>query len=84
MGRDYGAATEILSGVTERQMVIVNPNDSVNEGSRVRATATKAQLDDTAGSAKTDANTEKLQHKLGAEPLPKDPSTENKTRGPSH
>lgn len=36
VGRDYGAETEILSGVAEGQLVVVNPGDEVREGAIVR------------------------------------------------
>jgi len=35
LGRDFGSNIEILSGLTEGQRVIANPNDSVQEGVRV-------------------------------------------------
>jgi RND family efflux transporter MFP subunit len=36
VGRDFGDRIEVLSGLTEGARVIVNPNDSVQEGVRVR------------------------------------------------
>jgi len=39
VGRDFGDRIEVLSGLTEGQRVIVNPNDSVQEGVRVHAIA---------------------------------------------
>jgi multidrug efflux pump subunit AcrA (membrane-fusion protein) len=36
VGRDYGAETEVLSGVTAGQPVVVNPGDEVREGAVVR------------------------------------------------
>jgi RND family efflux transporter MFP subunit len=35
VGRDYGSQIEILSGLSDRQRVIANPNDSVQEGVKV-------------------------------------------------
>lgn len=35
LGRDFGSNIEILSGLTEGQRVIANPNDSVQEGVKV-------------------------------------------------
>ncbi len=86
VGRDYGNAMEIYTGLTNGQILISNPNDSVVEGGRVRATETKAQLDEQQAptATKSDVNTEQLQKKPGAEPIPKQPSRENKTRGPGH
>ena len=37
VGRDFGDRIEVLSGLTEGQKVIVNPNDSVREGVKVHA-----------------------------------------------
>jgi len=39
VGRDFGDRIEVLSGLTEGQKVIVNPNDSVQEGVKVRPIA---------------------------------------------
>jgi hypothetical protein len=36
VGRDFGNRIEVLSGLTEGQRAIVNPNDSVQEGVKVR------------------------------------------------
>ncbi|MBZ5611424.1 MAG: efflux RND transporter periplasmic adaptor subunit [Acidobacteriia bacterium] len=36
VGRDLGSRIEVLSGLVEQQRVIVNPNDSVQEGVQVR------------------------------------------------
>jgi RND family efflux transporter MFP subunit len=37
VGRDFGDRIEVLSGLAEGQKVIVNPNDSVQEGIKVHA-----------------------------------------------
>ena len=42
VGRDFGIQTEILSGVTESDKVIVNPSDSLTTGTVVRIAATPA------------------------------------------
>jgi RND family efflux transporter MFP subunit len=42
VGRDFGVQSEILSGVTESDKVIVNPSDSLTTGTTVRFTATPA------------------------------------------
>jgi len=40
VGRDFGIQSEILSGVTESDKVIVNPSDSLTTGTVVRVAAT--------------------------------------------
>src|SRR6266404_2360383 len=42
VGRDFGVQSEILSGVTESDKVIVNPSDSLATGTTVRIAATPA------------------------------------------
>ena len=42
VGRDFGVQSEILSGVTESDKVIVNPSDSLTTGTTVRVAATPA------------------------------------------
>src|SRR6266480_4538127 len=42
VGRDFGIQSEILSGVTESDRVIVNPSDSLTTGTIVRLTPTVA------------------------------------------
>jgi membrane fusion protein, multidrug efflux system len=42
VGRDFGVQSEILSGVTESDKVIVNPSDSLTTGTTVRIAATAA------------------------------------------
>jgi len=37
IGRDYGAQTEVLSGVNPGDQVIINPTDSAQDGARVNA-----------------------------------------------
>ncbi|MEY2496563.1 MAG: hypothetical protein QOD12_119 [Verrucomicrobiota bacterium] len=54
VGRDFGVQSEILSGVTESDKVIVNPSDSLANGTTVRVAATPAP---TAPSAATPAST---------------------------
>ena len=39
VGRDFGDRIEVLSGMTEGERAIVNPNDSVQEGVRVQPVA---------------------------------------------
>jgi hypothetical protein len=40
VGRDFGVQSEILSGVTEADKIIVNPSDSLTTGITVRLAAT--------------------------------------------
>ena len=35
LGRDFGTTVEVLSGLTEEDAVIVNPSDSISEGTPV-------------------------------------------------
>jgi hypothetical protein len=42
IGRDYGAQTEVLSGIRPGEMVIVNPTDSAQEGAKVQPHELKA------------------------------------------
>jgi multidrug efflux pump subunit AcrA (membrane-fusion protein) len=42
VGRDFGMQSEILSGVTESDKVIINPSDSLATGMTVRVAATPA------------------------------------------
>ncbi len=42
MGRDYGVEVQVLSGITEKDLVIVNPPDSLISGTTVRVTALAA------------------------------------------
>jgi hypothetical protein len=42
VGRDFGVQSEILSGVTESDKVIVNPSDSLTTGTTVRLAATRS------------------------------------------
>jgi len=40
VGRDFGVQSEILSGVSESDKIIVNPSDSLTTGTTVRLAAT--------------------------------------------
>jgi hypothetical protein len=42
VGRDFGVRSEILSGVSESDKVIVNPSDSLTTGTIVRVAASPA------------------------------------------
>jgi len=44
VGRDFGIQSEVLSGVTESDKVVVNPSDSLTTGTTVRVTATPRAL----------------------------------------
>jgi hypothetical protein len=56
VGRDFGVQSEILSGVTESDKVIVNPSDSLTTGTTVRIAATAAPSATPAASAKPAAS----------------------------
>jgi hypothetical protein len=76
---------KILGGLSAGDMVIVNPNDNVREGVKVRATATKANLDVDTGTPaqrKQSSNAEKLQPEPNGEKIPKKPSQTDRKRGP--
>jgi RND family efflux transporter MFP subunit len=51
VGRDFGIQSEILSGVTESDKVIVNPSDSLTTGTTVRVAATRVPAATPAASA---------------------------------
>jgi hypothetical protein len=36
VGRDYGAQTEVLSGVNPGDLVVINPTDAAQEGAKVK------------------------------------------------
>jgi membrane fusion protein, multidrug efflux system len=42
VGRDFGVQSEILSGVSESDKIIVNPSDSLTTGTKVQVAATPA------------------------------------------
>ena len=39
IGRDYGTTLEIVGGVTENDLIIVNPSDSIEDGEKVNVAA---------------------------------------------
>jgi hypothetical protein len=87
VGRDYGAALEVLAGINEGDLVIVNPNDAVREGVKARATQSAETLDEQNASpqgAKQNVNSERVQPEKNAEPEPKQPSRPKKSRGPGY
>jgi membrane fusion protein, multidrug efflux system len=56
VGRDFGVQSEILSGVSQSDKVIVNPSDSLTTGTTVRLAATPGPSAMPAGSGKSDAS----------------------------
>jgi RND family efflux transporter MFP subunit len=56
VGRDFGIQSEILSGVTESDKVIVNPSDSLTTGTTVHVASTPAPSATPAASAKPAAS----------------------------
>ena len=47
IGRDYGAAVEVVSGLTPADAVIINPSDSLISGQAVRILRTVTQPEGT-------------------------------------
>jgi RND family efflux transporter MFP subunit len=45
VGRDFGTQIEILSGLQDGELVVVNPNDDVREGAKVNAQPAKQNAD---------------------------------------
>jgi RND family efflux transporter MFP subunit len=45
VGRDFGTEIEILSGLKEGDLVVVNPNDDVREGAKVKIQGSKENPD---------------------------------------
>ncbi len=43
IGQDYGTTLEVTSGVTEQEQIIVNPSDSLAEGTKVQVATPKAE-----------------------------------------
>jgi hypothetical protein len=81
IGPDHGAVTEVLSGPSPDDIVIVNPNDEVHKGANVQAALTQANLDVGSGGpqqSKMNSNSEKLQPQPGAEAQPTQPSQADK------
>jgi RND family efflux transporter MFP subunit len=87
VGRDYGNATEILTGLSGGERVIQNPNDQVEEKAQVKGEQSKQNpVTEAPGQGGTkqapNANSEQLAPKPNAEPAPKQPSKERMNRGP--
>ena len=43
LGRDYGSQVEVLAGLTEGQLLVVNPSDAIREGVEVKPQAEAAK-----------------------------------------
>jgi RND family efflux transporter MFP subunit len=86
IGRDYGNAIEVLTGLNNGERVVENPNDHVQENARVKGEKTKQNPVTSSGASagKQNANNEKLNPQPGAEPTPKKPDKENLNRGPAN
>jgi RND family efflux transporter MFP subunit len=84
VGRDYGNATEILTGLSGGQRIIQNPNDHVVEKAQIKGQLSKQNPVNLAPGhgAKQNANSETLAPNPGARPVPKQPSKERMDRGP--
>ncbi len=86
VGRDYGNAIEILTGLNVGDRIVENPNDHVEENAKVKGERSNQNpvTNPSAPGAKQDQNSETLAPKPGAEPVPKEPSRENMNRGPGN
>lgn len=84
VGRDYGNAIEILTGLNGGERIVESPNDQVEEKAQVKGQQAKENPVTTTAKpgTKTDASSEKLNSQPGAEPIPKQPSKERTNRGP--
>jgi|HubBroStandDraft_5_1064220.scaffolds.fasta_scaffold13717_2 RND family efflux transporter MFP subunit len=81
VGRDYGNEIEILTGLNQGDRVVVNPNDDVVENARVRGFVQKSDSAAQSG-GQSNSNLEKMAPQPGGDIIPKDPSKEQKNRGP--
>ncbi len=84
VGRDYGNAIEILTGLNGGERVVESPNDHVQEKAKVKGQRSKQNpVEASSGSpSKQNANSEKLNPQPNAEPNPKQPAKERTSRGP--
>src|SRR5437588_511995 len=80
VGRDFGVQSEILSGVTESDKVIVNPSDSLTTGTTVHVASTPAPAATPPGSAKLDASAAPM---ASATPVPSATPASSTTPNPS-
>jgi RND family efflux transporter MFP subunit len=63
VGRDYGAVTEILSGIQEGDLVVMTPNDVAREGAKVQVKITNPPGQESAPAQKSPAgNALRTQH----------------------
>lgn len=88
VGRDYGSAIEIVSGLNNGELAVTSPTDDVREGAKVHVQASKETVNGEAGQqqsgGKRDVNSEQLQPKVGAEPRPNQPDKSDTKRGPGY
>ncbi len=87
VGRDYGAATEVYSGLSPGDRIVINPNDAVRENVRVQGIPTKANLDvvnGAPGATPPNASSERLAPEPSAEKPSREPSKMRKNRGPGY
>ncbi len=85
IGRDYGNAIEILTGLNGGERVVQSPNDHVEENAKVKGQKSKDNPINPAGGQKKqpNANNEQLNPKQpDTEPAPKQPAKENTNHGP--
>jgi hypothetical protein len=81
VGRDYGNEIEILTGLNQGDRVVVNPNDDVVDNARVRGFVQQPDSASQSG-GQGSSNLEKMAPQPGGDAIPKDPSKEQKNRGP--
>jgi multidrug efflux pump subunit AcrA (membrane-fusion protein) len=84
IGRDYGNAVEILTGLQGGEHIVESPNDFIQEGAQVKGQKARENpaTAPSSSSGKQNANSEKLRPQPGAEPSPQQPSKERMNRGP--
>ena len=75
IGRDYGAQTEVLSGVNPGELVIINPTDAAQEGARVKPHELKQGLQPGAAPANP-------QGRRAADPKGPEPGSPGELQGP--
>ena len=85
IGRDYGNDIEIVSGLKGGEKVISNPNDSVQDQSKVKGMLSNqppGQDAQVSGNSKANVDTQKRAPQPGGEKSTKQPAKERDNRGP--
>jgi RND family efflux transporter MFP subunit len=85
VGRDYGNAIEIATGLQGNERIVPNPNDHVRENVTVKGQKSKDNpVNPAPQPGKANANGEQLAPQPNAEPVPKDPAKTRMDRGPGY